>query len=43
MRPMSISRPLLGILLLCVFAQGQATNRALPEFTALVAENGPPS
>ena len=41
MRPMSILRPLLGVLLLCVFAQGQATNRALPEFTALVAENGP--
>lgn len=41
MRPMSYLRPLLGVLLLCVLAPGWATNRALPEFTALVAQNGP--
>ncbi len=41
MRPMSILRPLLGVLLLGALVQGQATTRALPEFTALVAENGP--
>ncbi|WP_295436789.1 DegQ family serine endoprotease [uncultured Thiodictyon sp.] len=34
-------RPVCGALLAGLLTQAQATNHALPEFTALVAENGP--
>ncbi len=34
-------RPLLAVLLAGALTQAQGTNRALPEFTTLVAENGP--
>ncbi len=41
MRLFSSLRPALGVLLAGVLIPVQATTRALPEFTALVAENGP--
>ncbi|MBS1202980.1 MAG: hypothetical protein H6R22_1489 [Chromatiaceae bacterium] len=45
MRPLhgffSASALTLGLLLSWTLAPAQATTRALPEFTALVAENGP--
>jgi serine protease Do len=41
MRSIRILRPLLGVLLSFVLLPSQATNRALPEFTALVAQNEP--
>jgi serine protease Do len=41
MRPHLNSWPILGAVLAAVLTQAQATTHALPEFTALVAQNGP--